>query len=229
MIDEVYEVKEYLSGKSVSERGRYRAAYLIARWYTQEGKDFREVRNAIFDWAKHTGNYIKYNVNDIITSARSCTERLKDNVIVCVGENDINQIVLLFDSKKARMTALAMLCYAKVYANAGGEFNISTSALAEWIGVSRSMLLKKYIPELETLSYIEKVTPDTKTFTWHKGKQHETNKYVTSRFRILAPLYNDGKYQLVGNNIKELYDEIFEQTERTVFNIPEVEDGTNAS
>jgi hypothetical protein len=144
---------------------------------------------------------------------------LKDNIVVKVSEDDINRIVWLFDSKRARMVALAMLCYAKVYANAGGEFNISTAALAEWTGVSRSMLLKKYIPELETLGYIKKVESDSVTYNWHKGKQYETHRYTTSKFRILVPLYNDGTYQLINNDIHKLYDEIFVKTERTVFNM----------
>lgn len=177
MLDEVYEVKQYLAGKKVSERGRYRAAYLIARWYTQEGCDFKETRSRVYEWAKSSGNFIKYNVNDIVTAARQCKERLKDNPKLCVSEEDINRIVELFDASKTRLLALAILCYAKIYANSNGEFNISVSAMSDWIGVSQSSLVKRYIPELEQLGYLKKIGLEKVAHTWHHGKEHQTNKY----------------------------------------------------
>lgn len=219
MLDEVYEVQEYLGGKKVSERGRYRAAYLIARWYTQEGCDFKETRARVYDWAKSSGNYIKYNVNDIVTAARQCKDRLKDNPKLCVSEADINRIVELFDASKTRLLALAILCYAKVYANSNGEFNISVSALADWIGVAQSSLVKRYIPELEQLGYLTKLGAEKTAHTWHRGKEHQTNKYRTTRMKISAPLHNAGPYRLEHNNIGQLFDEIFVQTERSVFNM----------
>lgn len=224
MIDEVYEVEEYLNGKVVSERGRYRAAYLIARWFTQEGMDFCETRNAIFEWSKRTGNYIKYNVNDIVTGARACSERLTDNVNVRISEKDINRIVLSFDSSKARILALAILCFAKTHANRDGVFNISISALAEWIGLSRSSINTKYLPELITLGYVERVDAPQAITRWHRDKEVKTSRYKSVRLKINAPLYNAGKYELHNNDIHTLYDDIFVQTERTVYNLTEEDD-----
>lgn len=225
MIDEVYEVQEYLGGKKVSERGRYRAAYLIARWYTQEGLDFCATRDAIFNWSKRTGNYLKYNVNDIVTGARACTERLTDNVNIRISEKDVNRIVRLFDSKKARMLALALLCFAKAHANRDGVFNVSISALADWIGVSRTSITVDYLPELITLGYIEKIDTPQPVTRWHKGKEYRTARYRSTRLKINASLYNAGKFELNHNDISGLYEEIFGRTERTVYNI--VEDSSN--
>lgn len=219
MLDEVYEVKEYLSGKKVSERGRYRAAYLIARWFTQEGCDFKDTRSHVYDWAKQSGNFIKYNVNDIVTAARQCKDRLKDNPKLCVSEDDINRIVELFDASKTRLLALAILCYAKIYANSNGEFSVSVSALSNWIGISQSSLVKRYIPELEQLGYLSKLGLEKSARTWHRGKEHETQKYRTTRMKINVPLHNAGEHRLVHNDIQQLYDEIFVKTERTMFNL----------
>lgn len=223
MLDEVYEVKEYLSNKPVSERGRYRAAYLIARWYTQEGCDFKDTRAHVYEWAKSSGNYIKYNVNDIVTAARQCKDRLKDNPKLCISEADINRIVELFDNPKTRLLALAVLCYAKVYANSEGEFNVSVAALSEWIGLPQSSVVKRYLPELEQLGYLKKlVVSQHQSYTWSRGKERKTSKYRTTRMRVTAPLHNAGEFKLEHNDIRKLYDEIFVQTERTVFNMKEV-------
>lgn len=221
MVDEVYEVKEYLGGKRVSERGRYRAAFFVARWYTQEGFGIKETRNKVFEWAKSSGNYLKYNVNDIVSGARECKDRLKDNVIVRVSESDVNGIVKLFDNQKSRRLALALLCYAKAHANRDGEFDISASALAEWVGLSRTSISSRYLPELIDLEYIEKVEPDTPVMRWHHEQQYKTSKYRPLRLRINASLYNAGKYQLVHNDIDKLFDEIFVKMHRTMFNMVE--------
>lgn len=224
MIDEVFEIKEYLNGKKINERGRYRAAYLIARWFTQEGLDFCATRDAIFEWSKRTGNYIKYNVNDIVTGARACTDRLTDNVTICVSENDINHIVRLFDSRKARLLALAILCFAKQHANRDGVFNISMSALSDWIGISRAQISSNYLPELITLGYVERVESVQPVSRWHRDKELKTSRYKSTRLKINASLYNAGKYKMRNNDIEKLYDEIFVQTERTVYNIVEQPD-----
>lgn len=213
------EVKQYLAGKTVSERGRYRAAYQLARWYTQEGYGFKETRNKIFEWAKTSNNYLKYNVNDIVTAARKCNERLKDNVIVRVSEDDVNEIVRLFDNFNTRKVALALLCYAKVYANKDGEFYISMSALAEWIGIARQNISQRCLPELVALEYIERTPDDTLTSYWHKRKKQHTHKYKTTRLRINTSLYNDGCFQLHDNNIEALYGDIFVRTKRSAFNL----------
>lgn len=226
LIDEVYEVQEYLNGKKVSERGRYRAAYYIARWYTQEGLDFRETRNKVYDWAKSTNNFIKYNVNDIVTGARQCQERLKDNITLRISEADVNRIVELFDSDKARKLALSLLCYAKVYANRDGEFTISMSALSEWIGISRTSVSSKYLPELEALGYITRLDNTQPSTRWHHRQPVQTNKFKSIRLKINTSLYNAGRFRLIHNDIDKLYDEIFTDTERTVFNLPSISDGS---
>lgn len=218
MIDEVYEVKEYLDGKKITERGRYRAAYMIARWYTQEGCTFRETRDKIFEWAKRTDNFLKYNVNDIIESARNCDDRLKDNVTLYISETDVNRIVTLFDGKNTRKLALALLCYAKVYANKNKEFDVSLSALSEWCGVTRQHISHSYLPELIKLGYITKLDSSAIT-VWHRAKKTTTSKYAQTRLRIEVPLYNAGKFQLVRNDFKKLHNEIFEKTQRNRFYI----------
>lgn len=163
---------------------------------------------------------MKYNVNDIITSARSRSDRLKDNVTLYISETDINRIVRLFDSKNTRKLALALLCYAKVYANKNGEFDISLSALAGWCGITRQHISHSYLPELIELGYISKNKSEPTT-VWHKAKKATTSRYAPMRLKIEVPLYNAGKFQLIRNDFKKLYSNVFEKTERTVFNICE--------
>lgn len=219
MIDEVLEVKQYLAGDPVSERGRYRAAYQLARWYTQEGYDFKTTRNKIFEWARATNNYLKYNVNDIVTAARNHNERLKDNVTVRISESDVNEIVRLFDNMNTRKLALALLCYAKVYANKDGEFSVSMSAISEWIGVVKQNVSQRHLPELVTLEYIERVSDNSPVAYWHRKKKNYTHKYKTTRLRINASLYNAGKFELHDNDIDKLFDQIFVKTKRSAYNL----------
>lgn len=219
MIDEVYEVKQYLAGESVSERGRYRAAYQLARWYTQEGYDFKATRNKIFEWARATNNYLKYNVNDIVTAARNHKERLKDNVIVRISESDVNEIVRLFDSRNARRLALALLCYAKVYADKDGVFDVSMASIGEWIGVAGQNISQRHLPELIALEYVEQVYDDSLVAHWHKKKKSHTHRYKTTRLKINASLYNAGKFELKNNDIDKLYNDIFVKTKRSAFDL----------
>ena len=95
------------------------------------------------------------------------------------------------------------------------------SALSEWIGIPQSSVVKRYLPELEQLGYLNKLVAQRQSFTWSRGKEHKTSKYRTTRMRITVPLHNAGEFKLEHNDIHKLYDQIFVQTERTVFNMKE--------
>lgn len=177
---------------------------MIAKWYSQEGLSYVDIREKIFEWGNQYHVFIDCNVNSVITQALKDTKPLRSDSNIKISESDVYTIIKLFDKKSTRLVALAMLCYAKAFAEKNGEFVLSVSALANWIGMSNSNISDRILPELINFGYIEKVERKDTTFTWNK-----TVKIKASRFKMLVPVFNSGKYYLHDNNITELYDIIF--------------------
>lgn len=219
MIDEVLEVREYLEKKKMlREDRRSMAAYYIARWYAEEGYSFREIRDAVFKWAKESGNYLVCDVNSIVDSAIKCKDRLTDTVVVKVSETDVNRIVKRFDGKNIRLVALGLLCYAKVHADSNGEFDLSLRPFSDWIGKDRGTIMRRWLPEIEALEYAERKN-GVRKFNWRNKKSSRVGRAPT-RMHMLVPIRNTGQYILNGNDIRGLYNEIFGNTKRDMFNLP---------
>jgi hypothetical protein len=177
---------------------------MLAKWYKEHGLSHIEIRQSIFDWGKKYNIFIKYNLNNIIYQALDDKQRLKDNVVIKINQHDIEEINKRFDSKSTRLTALAMLCFAKAYADRDKEFNISSVALSCWLNIDDSNLRSIYIKELIDFDYILKVENPKNNFSWNKK-----SKSKTSRYKINTTLSNTGEYQLQDNNIFSLYEQIF--------------------
>lgn len=208
MINEILEVKEYVSGKNINKKSLYRTCFMLAKWYKQQGLTNVEIREKIFEWGNKYNVYIKYNVNSIIYQALEDKHRLRgDDAVVYINDGDVAEITRRFDSVISRKTALAILCYAKVSADQNSEFSISSLALSQWINCSSSSMSEKYIKELIDFEYIQK-SVSGKKYAWDTPDKVSVKSL---KIKILVPIENTGKYVLVDNNIDKLYSDIFEK------------------
>jgi len=203
MVDEVLEVQEYLQGKNINPKCLYRICYMLVKWYKQQGLSHLEIREAIFNWGKTNNIYIHCNVNNIIYQAINDKNRLRENVIVRINNNDIQEIIKRFDSRNCKLLALSLLCLAKCSADRDGEFNVSLLALSNWTKIDYSNISKRYLPELIDFGYVSK-QENKRVFSWDKNVK---SKSVS--LKIMLPFSNSGTYILKNNDIHELYDEIF--------------------
>lgn len=154
MINEKLEVVEYLNGTNIKKQNLYRMCYLIAKYYRDEGVSALDTRQKIFEWANSHGLYIKFNLNDILNIVfLRDTDPLFEGGDIYFSDNDFEQIKLRFDNNKVKLAAMAILSYAKARSSSSGEFQFSGSAMATWIGVSKSSMFK-YIQELVLMGFM---------------------------------------------------------------------------
>jgi hypothetical protein len=203
LINEVLEVQGYLNGNHITEKNLYRICYMLAKWFKEQGLSHIDIRQSIFNWGNKYGVFIKYNVNKIIYQSLEDKQRLKDNVIVKINQKDIDEINKRFDSKNTKLVALAILCYAKAYADRDRDFNISSVALGAWLGIDSNNLRRIYLQELIDFGYINKTQNPQNSFPWNN------NKSKFSKYHINVEIHNSGNFQLMDNNITELYNQIF--------------------
>lgn len=204
LINEMIEVNSYLNRKVDTKKlqqNLYRVCFLLAKWYKEQGLTPVEIREKIFLWAKEKNIYIKHNVNDIIKRALEDKTRLKDNVVVKISEGDLAEINRRFDNKKTKFVALAILAYAKVYADRDREFNLSSVEFGNWVGIHHSNLRRRYLTELIDFGYISKLVAPKSSFKWDGD--------TANKYKIHVPIHNDGKYILDNNDIRGLYYKIF--------------------
>lgn len=206
MIDETLEVKEYLHGQNLNPNNLYRICYLLTKWYGEQGMDNLSIREAIFKWANTYNVYIKYNINDIIKCANADKRRLTAHVAIHVCPDDIAQIKKRFDRPKIRLTALALLCFAKAHADKDGVFTVSSVALGAWLGIHRSTLQRQYIQELRDFKYLEVVKPPcNSSFAWNRIDTYAKSTH----YKLLVPLRDDGEFVMEDNDILKFYHQIF--------------------
>jgi len=94
------------------------------------------------------------------------------------------------------------LCYAKAFADRDGHFDISSVALANWLGLDNSNMNKYDLSELVEYEYIVKLSTPSNTYKWDNNKQN-------SGYRINVGIHNNGNYVLKDNNIMDLYFQLF--------------------
>lgn len=199
MIDEVEEVKEYLSGKDVGALYEYHAVYLMARYFLSIGLDGIQTREKIFEWGSRCGHYIQCSVNRAIAHAKENKAQLRDGVTVYISDEDIHEINRRFDNHRIKFLALAMLAYGKIVADENGVCDISVVGLSGWLGMDYSSV-RRWIKELIDYAYIENIP-----------MQHRKSKKrkPVSRIKFLVPLKNEGRYVINGNNVAALANELF--------------------
>ena len=205
MVDEIYEVNEYIAGKNITANNLYRICYLMVRWYKQNGYSKLAIRDELFNWGEKHGVYFKFkinNVNNRVFEKESETD-LKSPVVK-INKHDIDEINRRFDSEKSKLVALAMLCYAKGHADAKREFVISSVALSAWTGIDRKMLCNKYIQELIDYEYLTVVNKPENSKKWDASYSEQSTRY-----KLKMSLHNSGDYILENNNLGVLFSKVF--------------------
>ena len=203
MIHEVYEVQELLIGNGINKKCLYRMCYLLAKWHKQRGLSRIEIREAIFEWAGKYKLHIEHNLNGIIYQAMEDTVPLRGDVEVWISPQEAAEIRRRFDTKNTCLTALAVLCLAKVSGDEKQTFPLAMNELSHWTGIAASSLSGRIMTELSDFGYIQKVEAEQQ-FTWNEKAKSRKNRY-----QLLVPIEDTGKHRLVKNDLHTLYQEIF--------------------
>lgn len=206
MINEVLEAKDYIAGKNINKNNLYRTVYLMAKYHIMQGVPIPDIRQKIFDWGRENNVWIKYSVNDITIRAAEDKSPLLCPESVNVSNDDVARIVKLFDTPRVQCCALALLCYAKVYANKNGEFPLSSIPFSNWVGIDRSYFQRKVVKELDMFGYIKVINIPQKKPRWDEGEH-----LSTTRYKMLVPYDNVGEHKLNGNDIQLLFRELFQK------------------
>lgn len=208
MINEIIEVESYLAGDNIRKNEcTFRMCYLMAKYFRAKGLDPLEIRKAIFKWGRDNDVFILHNVNDIIRMA------ISDGVELCkkevyVNDDDIKEIKDRFSTKNSRLCALAILLFAKAHADEEGIFTFSQNDFSKWIHLQQSHT-STCLEELEVFDYIDKIySSGEQTFAWNGrivGKR--------IRYRLLVDYKNVGNYKIENNDVRDLFQKIFEHEE----------------
>ena len=204
MIDEIREAEDYINGKNIVKENLYRICYLMSCYYKSQNIEKLETRQKIFEWGRQNNIWIKYDVNQIITRAYESPNSTFNSPVIKINKQDIVNIKDMFDGHKVRKVALALLCYAKAYANKNREFYISSVALGAWLGINRKALRNRYIKELIDFGYLQEVHKRKNSNIWDQPFSEQGTKY-----KINNSLHNSGEHVLESNDIDKLYLEIF--------------------
>lgn len=204
MINEVIEVQKYLSGDNIDKANLYQTCYLLAKWFKSKGQTHLQIRMSIYKWANANKITVKPYLNAIIDKALVDEAPLTEGIVVYINERDIKEITKRFDNKNTRLVALAMLCYAKVYANNKGEFSLSSISIGAWVNIHNSNIRRRYIKELINFEYIHRVSTPKNNRKWKNSDEDKNCKYA-----IRLPLENKGEYMMADNDIERLYKRAF--------------------
>ncbi len=206
MINEKVEVECYLNGENIYKNEcTFRMCYLMAKYYRDKGLPPIEIRKRIFAWGREHGIYIVHNVNDIIRMAITKNEPLciKD---VYINDDDIKEINDRFSKKNTKLCALAFLLLAKAHSGDDGLLTFSQVDFAKWVGILQPNV-STIFDELEFFDYIERIRFDEEsTFIWNGRVIGKNVKY-----KLKVPFKNSGEYVLKNNQVRELYNEIFQK------------------
>ena len=140
------------------------------------------------------GVYTEFGIEPRPLSAR---ERVR------VSEDDVFEIVKRFDRRKVRITAFALLLYAKAFADENGEITFSYAELSAWTGLDASSIRKTYMPELLMFKFCEMARTDNRPFFKHGKTIHPRTK-----IKLLVPIQQDGEYEFDDDFIPQ-FDQIF--------------------
>lgn len=204
LIDEKIDALNYLNGKYIYPRNLYRIYYVLAKWFYSQGMIKIEIRDSIFEWANEHGITVKHCLNDIIDYVIDSGIPLKQDIVVRINESDIYEINRHFDKKNTKLVALAILCYAKIYADKNKEFSLSSVPFGCWVGISDSQIRARYFKELIDYSYMEKIYTPKNNYKWGNREDEKTSKY-----KLLVGIDNSGDIILDGNHINKLSSNIF--------------------
>jgi hypothetical protein len=207
-LNEKNEVEAILKGERVHKSYTYRTCYLLAKYYKELGHSLLETRIAIFEWANKYKIYITDDLNSIIQRAYNDKVAFNGEVEIKISKEDLDEIFGRFTKKNTRLTAFAILCYAKVNADKNGEFRISRVGLANWIGLWETDLSKLYIKELINFGYLEKID-ENEGIKFIKRKKKHVSKMLL--YKINVNFKNKGEYVFKDDNFREEFAKIIEE------------------
>lgn len=203
MIEEVSEAKGYLIG-SVPVRNPYRACYTIAKFFKSKGTDARAALETIMEWMRLNNIEMSSSPAQCVWSAYRNESEIGDAGKVSISEDEIRQIKMVASTRAERMVLLAMLCCAKAYGDSEGLFSISFTRLANWIGYDAENLRKRVLNVMEQFGVIQIFKHKDTMRGWNKGINRCYKQY-----RLNISYGKDGEYELINNDIFDLYDRAF--------------------
>jgi hypothetical protein len=204
LLNEKNEIKELLIGNRINKKYTYRSCYLLAKHFKQMGLNKIECREAIFEWANKYKIFISDDLNSIIGRAFNDKHEIADSVEIKVSKDDINEIIRRFDKYNTKLTAFAILCFAKRHADKNGMFYMSRIGLSNWIGIDQSNLSNRNIRELEDFGYLERASKnDIKSI---KIRNKQVSKMLI--YKIKVDYKNIGEYIIQDVDIKKEYGDI---------------------
>lgn len=203
IINERQEVREYLDGIGLHRDIEYRICFLLAKWFYECGDTtVVKIRNHLKKWAKDNDFYFTVAMNPIAARVIENDMHLLEPE-VHISNDDIAIIKECFDTYNEQIVALAVLCYAKAYADEDGTFKLSQRLLGHWIGMNKKTV-HKYLQNLENMEYITLCETGEINSWYHKTVVSQMNSY---KFNV--PVMNEGEFSLDDNNIKAFYELLF--------------------
>ena len=204
MLNERNEINAILNGERINKKYTYRSCYLLAKHFKFLGCNMIETRKEIFNWANKFGVFITEDLNSIIQRAFKDKSKIIDDVCIYINDNDIGEINKRFDKYNTKLTAFAILCFSKKYANSNGIFQMSLVGLSNWVGIQHTNISGRIIKELVDFNYIEKINKNN--YLRIIRKNHSITHPII--YKINVPIENYGNYIFRDNNIKEEFQEI---------------------
>lgn len=206
MIDEVAEVKQYLDGKWLdNEQNYYRACYMITKFYRKLGLNKNETFLKAAEWVRKYNLTLSFSLIGCVNAAYNNDTDLRCGTTVSISRADAECIRMYSRNKQDRRVALALMCCAKAFAGDDGSFVASSGALASWLDMDAGNMRRRQLKRLQDFGFIEKLRNDDLR-GWKK------NYYRNAlRFRLMVPYDTDGEWKLRHNDIRQLYEQVFDE------------------
>jgi len=204
LLNEKNEITALLKGERINKKYTYRSCYLLAKYYKSLDYDLIKIREEIFSWAKKYEIYITDDLNSIIQRVFKDKKELAENIEIKISNKDIEEIIKRFDRYNTRLTAFAILCFAKKHANKNGTFYMSRIGLSNWIGIKQTNLSNRHVKELIDFGYIEKITKNDIKHIKIKNKQ--VSKMLI--YKIKVSYLNIGEYIVEDYDIRKEFENI---------------------
>lgn len=202
MISEKTEVKKYFSG-NVDKKNLYRAVYMMAKYHKSNGLPMKDALATILEWVKLNKLTLNFSPMGCIHAAYQNQRELNEGMKVSISEKDKDTILRFAYSESEKLLALALVCYAKAFANKHGVFKMSFSALAQWLDMDRSNLYRRYLKPLISFGFIAQHETPEALKAWNRDGGYG------SEYELLVPYDKGGEYELVDNDIHDLYKRVF--------------------
>lgn len=207
MVDEIAEVKRYLDGNGLEDSGNYyRACYMITKYYRGLGYSRQDTFSRVAEWVRKYNLTFEFSLIGCVSAAYASETGLRCGATVKISQADADCIRLYSRNRNDRKVALALMCCAKAFADEDGTFTASSGALASWLGMAAPNVRERQIRHLVEYGFVERVNADSSMHGWRKN-------YLRNAmcFRMKVPYARSGKWTLQCNDIRTLYEQIFDE------------------